>query len=82
MSARDDRIVGHVAFVAKQGLGQMTEAELSEGWQRLASRLERGEHLEPQFPCVPGFPGASGVWLGGYRRARHRGLSPAARPVR
>jgi hypothetical protein len=34
----------------------VTEAELDQGWQRLASRLARGEHKEPVIPLRRRFP--------------------------
>jgi TolA-binding protein len=55
-NARDATIIEHVASVARQGLGQMTEAELDQGWQRLASRLAQGQHLEPPISLRPPFP--------------------------
>ena len=54
-NARDEKMVGYVVSVAKQGLGQMTEAELDQGWQRLASRLAQGQHLEPGVFLRPRF---------------------------
>ena len=33
--------------MAQRDLGRMTKGELDQGWQRLASRLARGEHREP-----------------------------------
>jgi TolA-binding protein len=56
MNARDAEIIEQVASVAKQGLGQMTEAELNQGWQRLAIRLAQGHHLEPPMSLRPRFP--------------------------
>ena len=48
-------IVEEVASLARQGLGQVTEAELDQGWQRLANRLEQGQHLEPPISLRPQF---------------------------
>ena len=56
MDAADARIIEYVASVAQQGLGQVTEAELDQGWQRLASRLARGEHREPLISLRRRFP--------------------------
>jgi hypothetical protein len=65
------RIVEDVAALARQGLGQVTEAELDQGWQRLANRLEQGQHLEPPISLRPQFAwskwalaGAAAVVLG------------------
>jgi TolA-binding protein len=65
------RIVEDVASLARQGLGQVTEAELNQGWQRLANRLEQGQHLEPPISLRPQFhwgkwalAGAAAVVLG------------------
>jgi hypothetical protein len=55
-NAREARIIEYVAAVAKQGLGQVTEAKLDQGWQRLASRLAQGQHLEPAISLRPRFP--------------------------
>ena len=54
------KIVEDVAALARQGLGQVTEAELDQGWQRLANRLEQGQHLEPPISLRPQF--AWGKW--------------------
>jgi hypothetical protein len=35
-----------VVSLVRQGIGQMTVSKLGHGWQRLASRLARGEQLE------------------------------------
>ena len=48
-------IVEEVASLARQGLGQVTEAELDQGWQRLSNRLEQGQHLEPPISLRPQF---------------------------
>jgi len=40
--------------------GKWTEAELDQGWQRLANRLEQGQHLEPPISLRPQF--AWGKW--------------------
>ena len=56
MDAADARIIEYVASVAQQGLGQVTEAELDQGWQRLASRRARGEHREPLISLRRRFP--------------------------
>jgi TolA-binding protein len=65
------KIVEDVAALARQGLGQVTEAELDQGWQRLANRLEQGQHLEPPISLRPQFAwskwalaGAAAVVLG------------------
>jgi TolA-binding protein len=55
-NVRDAGIIEQVAAVAQQGLGQMTEAELEQGWQRLASRLAQGHHLEPPISLRPRLP--------------------------
>ena len=56
MDAADARIIEYVASAARQGLGQVTEAELNEGWQRLASRLARKEDREPLISLRRRFP--------------------------
>ena len=56
MNERDE----YAAAVAKHGLGQMTEAELNQGWQRLARRLAQEQHLEPTICLRPRF--AWGKW--------------------
>jgi ferric-dicitrate binding protein FerR (iron transport regulator) len=56
MDAADARIIEYVASVAQQGLGQVTEAELEQGWQRLESRLARERYLEPAIPLRARFP--------------------------
>ena len=56
MDAADARIIEYVASAARQGLGQVTEAELDEGWQRLASRLAREEDREPLISLRRRFP--------------------------
>jgi TolA-binding protein len=55
-NTREARIIEYVASVARQGLGQVTETELEQGWQRLASRLAQGQHLEPAISLRPRFP--------------------------
>jgi len=79
-------IVEDVASLARQGLGQVTEAELNQGWQRLANRLEQGQHLEPPISLRPQFAwgkwalaGAAAVVLGiaAYRLP----LAPSDRPL-
>jgi hypothetical protein len=50
MNARDARIIERVSGVAQQGLGQMTAAELNQGWERLAIRLAQGHHREAPIP--------------------------------
>jgi len=47
--------IEEVALAAKQGLGQVTAAELNRGWQRLANRLALGQHLEPPISLRPQF---------------------------
>jgi TolA-binding protein len=47
--------IEEVASVAKRDLGQVTTAELNRGWQRLASRLAQGQHLEPAISLRPRF---------------------------
>jgi ferric-dicitrate binding protein FerR (iron transport regulator) len=56
MDAADARMIEYVASAARQGLGQVTEAELNEGWQRLASRLAREEDREPLIFLRRRFP--------------------------
>jgi len=56
----DRRIVEEVASVVEHGLGRVTEDELNRGWQRLASRLAQGQHLEPAISLRPRF--AWGKW--------------------
>jgi TolA-binding protein len=77
--------VEEVASLARQGLGKVSEAELNRGWQRLADRLEQGQHLEP-ISLRPQFPwgkwalaGAAAVVLGivAYRLP----LRPSERPL-
>jgi TolA-binding protein len=60
MNARRPVTVEEFAALAGQGLGQVTEAELDRGWQRLASRLAQGHHLEPPISLRPRF--AWGKW--------------------
>jgi len=64
-------IVEDVASLARQGLGQVTDAELNRGWERLANRLEQGQHMEAPISLRPRFPwgkwvlaGAAAVVLG------------------
>ena len=59
-NARHPVTVEEFAALAGQGLGQVTEAELNRGWQRLASRLAQGHHLEPSISLRPPF--AWGKW--------------------
>jgi len=54
-NARKSMTIEDVASVAKQDLGQVTAAELNRGWQRLASRLAQGQHLEPPISLRPSF---------------------------
>ena len=84
-NGRDHSIVEDVASLARQGLGQVTEAELNHGWQRLANRLEQGQHLEPPISLRPQFAwgkwalaGAAAVVLGivAYRLPLQRSDSP------
>jgi hypothetical protein len=58
-NARDARIIEQVASLAQQSLGQITEAELDQGWLRLASRLAQGQHLDPPISLRPRYP-----WVG------------------
>jgi len=64
-------IVEEIASLARQGLGQVSESELNQGWERLANRLEQGQHLEPPISLRPQFSwgkwalaGAAAVVLG------------------
>ena len=79
-------IMEDVAALARQGLGQVTDVELKQGWQRLANRLEQGQHLEPPISLRPQFAwgkwalaGAAAVVLGiaAYRLP----LQPSDRPL-
>jgi TolA-binding protein len=51
-NARDSMTIDDVVSVAEQGLG-MSEAELNQGWQRLASRLAQEQHPEPVVSLRP-----------------------------
>ena len=53
-NARDSMTIDDVVSVAEQGLG-MSEAELNQGWQRLASRLAQEQHPEPVVSLRPRF---------------------------
>ena len=60
MNARDDRIIEDVAYLTQHGLGQVTEADLNQGWERLANRLAQEQHLQPAVSLRPRF--AWGKW--------------------
>jgi TolA-binding protein len=84
-NGRAHSIAEDVAYLARQGLGQVTDAELNQGWQRLANRLEQGQHLEPPISLRPQFAwgkwalaGAAAVVLGivAYRLPLQRSDSP------
>ena len=55
MNARDSITIGDVVSVAEQGLGKMTDVELNQGWERLASRLVQGRQREPAVSLRPRF---------------------------
>ncbi len=55
MNARYPVTIEEFASLAEKALGHVTEAELDRGWQRLASRLAQGHHLQPPISLRPRF---------------------------
>ena len=86
MKGRTPTIIEDVASLAEHSLGQVTEAELNQGWQRLASRLADEQILESPISLRPRFSwgkwalaGATALVLGiaAYRLPLH----PSDRPL-
>jgi TolA-binding protein len=86
MKGRTPTIIEDVASLAEHSLGQVTEAELNQGWQRLASRLADEQILESPISLRPRFSwgkwalaGATALVLGiaAYRLP----LQPSDRPL-
>jgi TolA-binding protein len=86
MKRRTPTIIEDVASLAEHSLGQVTEAELNQGWQRLASRLADEQILESPISLRPRFSwgkwalaGATALALGiaAYRLP----LQPSDRPL-
>jgi TolA-binding protein len=86
MKGRTPTIIEDVASLAEHSLGQVTEAELNHGWQRLASRLADEQILESPISLRPRFSwgkwalaGATALVLGiaAYRLPLH----PSDRPL-
>jgi TolA-binding protein len=86
MKGRIPTIIEDVASLAEHSLGQVTEAELNQGWQRLASRLADEQILESPISLRPRFSwgkwalaGATALVLGiaAYRLP----LQPSDRPL-
>jgi len=74
MKGRTPTIIEDVASLAEHSLGQVTEAELNQGWQRLASRLADEQILESPISLPsPVFMGQVGFGRGDRPCARHRG---------
>jgi TolA-binding protein len=86
MNGRTPLTIEDIVCLAEQGLGQVTEAELNQGWQRLATRLEQEQELAQPVSLRPRFPwgkwamaAAVAVVLG---IAAHRlPLHPSDRPL-
>jgi TolA-binding protein len=87
MNGRHPTSIEDVVALAEQALGQVTEAELNQGWQRLASRLAQEQDLQPPISLRPRFPwgkwalaGATALTLGiaVYRLPLHQ---PSDRPL-